>query len=84
MRRGTFSLAGTTLNFSRGRVGFDGTGVAGKIDPTLDFQADSEQAGVTATLKVTGLCRCAEDRAVQRARSAAGRGAGASCCSAKA
>ncbi len=54
MRRGDFSLAGTTLTFSRGRVGFDGTGVAGKIDPTLDFQADSDQGGITATLKITG------------------------------
>ncbi len=54
MRRGDISVAGTTLNFSRGRVGFDGTGVAGKIDPTLDFEADSSQGGITATLKVTG------------------------------
>jgi translocation and assembly module TamB len=54
MRRGQFSLAGTTLNFSRGRIGFDGMGVAGKIDPTLNFEADSYQGGITATLKVTG------------------------------
>ena len=54
MRRGNFSLAGTTLNFSKGTVGFDGTGVSGKIDPTLNFEADSYQGGITATLKVTG------------------------------
>jgi translocation and assembly module TamB len=54
MRRGDFSLAGTTLNFSKGTVGFDGTGVSGKIDPTLNFEADSYQGGITATLKVTG------------------------------
>ena len=54
MRRGTLSIAGTTLTFSRGKVGFDGTGVSGKIDPTLDFAADSSSAAVTATLAITG------------------------------
>ncbi len=54
LRRGSFSLAGTTLNFSRGRVGFDGTGVNNRIDPTLDFEADSTAGNVTATLKVGG------------------------------
>ncbi len=54
LRRGTFSLAGTTLRFSRGRVGFDGTGVNNRIDPTLDFQADSTAGNVTASLKVGG------------------------------
>ncbi len=54
MRRGTFSLAGTTLTFTRGRVGFDGTGVNNKIDPTLDFEADSSAGSTTAILKVTG------------------------------
>jgi len=54
MRRGTISVAGTTLTFSRGKVGFDGTGVTGKIDPTLDFAADSNAGAVTATLGITG------------------------------
>jgi translocation and assembly module TamB len=54
MRRGDFSLAGTTLNFTKGKVSFNGVGVAGKIDPTLNFEADSYQGGITATLKVTG------------------------------
>jgi translocation and assembly module TamB len=54
MRRGDFSLAGTTLNFSKGNVSFNGAGLAGKIDPTLNFEADSDQGGITATLKVTG------------------------------
>lgn len=54
MRRGTISIAGTTLTFSRGKVGFEGTGVTGKIDPTLDFAADSTAGSVTATLGVTG------------------------------
>jgi len=54
MRRGTISVAGTTLNFTRGRVGFEGTGVTGKIDPTLDFAADSAAGSVTATLAIGG------------------------------
>ena len=54
LRRGTVSIAGTTLTFSRGKVGFDGTGVSGKIDPTLDFAADSGSPSVTATLAITG------------------------------
>ena len=54
MRRGTISLAGTTLTFSRGKVGFDGTGVTGKIDPTLDFAADSTAGSVVATLTIGG------------------------------
>jgi translocation and assembly module TamB len=54
MRRGDFSLAGTTLNFTKGTVGFNGTGVQHKIDPTLNFEADSYQGGITATLKITG------------------------------
>lgn len=54
MRRGAVSLAGTTLTFSRGKIGFDGTGISGKIDPTLDFAAESTAASVTATLAITG------------------------------
>ena len=54
MRRGTLSLAGTTLNFTRGKVGFDGTGPGGKIDPTLDFVAESSTTSVTATLTIGG------------------------------
>jgi translocation and assembly module TamB len=54
MRRGDIGVAGTTLTFSHGRVGFDGTSVTNKIDPTLDFVADSTSGGVTATLTVGG------------------------------
>lgn len=54
MRRGQLSLAGTTLDFTRGRVGFDGTGPGGKIDPTLDFVAESTSSSVTATLSIGG------------------------------
>lgn len=54
MRRGDFALAGTSLTFSKGAVSFNGEGVTGRIDPTLDFEADSFQGGITATLKVNG------------------------------
>jgi translocation and assembly module TamB len=55
MIRGTFSLASTTLNFTNGRVSFNGAGLAGKIDPTLDFTAQSTVSDTTATLHITGL-----------------------------
>ncbi len=54
LRRGAVSLAGTNLSFSHGRVGFDGTGAGGKIDPTLDFIAESSTTSVTATLTIGG------------------------------
>lgn len=51
LRRGQFSIAGTSLDFTRGRVGFDGSG---KIDPTLDFLASSTSGTTTANLAITG------------------------------
>ncbi|WP_158743768.1 translocation/assembly module TamB domain-containing protein [Acidisphaera sp. L21] len=54
MRRGTFSLAGTTLTFARGKVSFVGAGVTNKIDPSLDFEADSATSTGTAMLIVSG------------------------------
>lgn len=53
LRRGTLALAGTTLNFTRGSVGFDGT-TNGHLDPTLDFLAESGVQQYTADLAVTG------------------------------
>jgi translocation and assembly module TamB len=54
LRHGTFSLAGQNLNFTSGRVAFDGYGLQSKLDPTLDFTAQSTGNGVTATLAITG------------------------------
>ena len=54
MRRGDISVAGTTLTFSKGDISFDGTSVTNKIDPTLNFIADSTSGSVTATLTVGG------------------------------
>jgi translocation and assembly module TamB len=54
LRNGTINVAGATLTFSSGRVGFNGYGVKKRIDPTLDFTATNTSAGATATLKVGG------------------------------
>ncbi len=54
MRRGEFSLAGQSLNFTSGRLGFDGTGVSSSLDPSLNFVAESTSGSVTAKLQVTG------------------------------
>ncbi len=54
MRRGTFSLAGVTLTFTRGRVGFNGAGVTNSIDPSLDFTAESFVDADVARLNVGG------------------------------
>lgn len=53
--RGTFALAGSTLTFTKGEVAFNGAGLRGRIDPTLDFTAQSTVADATATLHITGL-----------------------------
>ena len=55
MIRGNFALASTRLNFTHGRVSFTGTGLAGKLDPTLDFTAQSSVADSTVTLHITGF-----------------------------
>ncbi len=51
MQRGQFALAGQTLTFSKGEVGFDGGSLA---DPSLNFVANTTSANVTATLTVSG------------------------------
>ncbi|HEX3847438.1 MAG TPA: translocation/assembly module TamB domain-containing protein [Steroidobacteraceae bacterium] len=56
LQRGTFSIGSSKLNFNPGgRVSFNGAGLKGKIDPTLDFTAQSTVGDVTATLTVSGL-----------------------------
>ena len=54
LKRGNFDLAGISLNFTKGRIGFNGSGVGHKLDPTLDFEADRAVEGQTAMLKVGG------------------------------
>ena len=55
MQRGLFTLAGSRLNFSSGRVSFTGADITGKIDPTLDFTAQTTTVDTTVTLHITGV-----------------------------
>jgi translocation and assembly module TamB len=55
LQRGTFTLGSSQLTFSQGTVTFNGEGLKRKIDPTLDFIAQSQVLDVTATVKITGL-----------------------------
>jgi translocation and assembly module TamB len=55
MIRGTFALASRQLTFTNGRVSFNGAGLKGRIDPTLDFTAQTTAADATTTLHVTGF-----------------------------
>jgi translocation and assembly module TamB len=54
MERGSYTIVGQTLDFTTGRIRFDGTGLRGKLDPALDFTAQTMSGGVTATLSITG------------------------------
>ena len=55
LQRGSFTLSGNKLSFTQGRVSFDGTGLQKKIDPTLDFTAQTTLSDSTATLRITGV-----------------------------
>jgi translocation and assembly module TamB len=59
LQRGSFTIAGSQLSFTQGRVGFDGAGLRKKIDPTLDFTAQTTVASAsttaTVTLRITGF-----------------------------
>jgi translocation and assembly module TamB len=55
LQRGNFSLGGSRLNFTAGRVAFDGTGLTNRIDPTLDFTAQTNiTSDTTATMRIRG------------------------------
>jgi translocation and assembly module TamB len=49
LRRGKFALAGQTLELVRGSLSF-----SGDLTPDLDFLAQTQAAGVTAQIAVTG------------------------------
>lgn len=49
LRRGSFDLGSTPLDFTRGSVTFDGT-----LSPELDFVAETVAAGVTARVSISG------------------------------
>src|ERR1700733_2767850 len=54
LERGSFALASSRLNFTAGRVSFDGAGLRNKIDPTLDFTANTSAADSVVSLHITG------------------------------
>jgi translocation and assembly module TamB len=54
LERGNFSLASSRLNFTAGRVSFDGAGLRNKIDPTLDFTATTSAGDSIVSLHITG------------------------------
>jgi translocation and assembly module TamB len=54
LRRGTFSLAGQTLTFSKGEVSFVGDGLT---DPSLDFVANANNGTILATLEISGTAK---------------------------
>ena len=51
MVRGNLSIAGQTLNFDKGEVGFSGGSLT---DPSLDFVATSANSAMSASLSITG------------------------------
>jgi translocation and assembly module TamB len=56
LQRGSFSLASSKLNFSAGGgISFNGAGLKNKIDPTLDFTAQTAITGGTAKLTISGF-----------------------------
>jgi translocation and assembly module TamB len=54
LQRGSISLAGRTIDFTRGRVSFNGGSIS---DPALDLLARSSSGNVTATLEIGGTAR---------------------------
>jgi len=55
LQRGYFTLASSKLTFTNGNVTFGGAGLKNKIDPTLDFTAQTQVADITAIVRITGL-----------------------------
>lgn len=55
LQRGFFSLANSKLTFTSGTVTFSGTGLQKKLDPSLDFTAQTKAAEITAVIHITGL-----------------------------
>jgi translocation and assembly module TamB len=55
LQRGFFTLASSKLTFTNGTVTFGSAGLKNRIDPTLDFTAQTQVADITATVRITGL-----------------------------
>jgi translocation and assembly module TamB len=55
LQRGYFTLGSSKLTFSNGTVSFTGAGLKNKIDPALDFTAQTQVLDITAVVRITGL-----------------------------
>ena len=55
LQRGTFDIASSRLTFSNGSVTFNGAGLRNKLDPTLDFTAQTALSDSTAIVRITGF-----------------------------
>jgi translocation and assembly module TamB len=55
LQRGFFTLANSKLTFTNGTVTFNGTGLSHKLDPSLDFTAQTKAAEITAIVHITGV-----------------------------
>jgi len=55
LQRGFFTLISSKLTFTNGNVTFGGAGLKNKIDPTLDFTAQTQAADITAIVRISGL-----------------------------
>lgn len=55
LQRGNFAIGSSKLNFTAGRVRFNGTGPKNKLDPSLDFTAQAVVLDSTDTLTITGF-----------------------------
>jgi translocation and assembly module TamB len=47
-------VVGQSLQFTSGRISFDGAGVRNRIDPRLDLEAQQMTGAITATVRVEG------------------------------
>ncbi|CAI3933449.1 translocation/assembly module TamB domain-containing protein [Commensalibacter papalotli (ex Botero et al. 2024)] len=54
MQNGHIDMAGISLEFTRGIIGFKGSNVDHKIDPSLDFEVKKSVEGNTVSLGITG------------------------------
>ncbi|MDI2113333.1 translocation/assembly module TamB domain-containing protein [Commensalibacter nepenthis] len=54
MQNGHIDLAGISLEFTKGIIGFKGSNVDHKMDPSLDFEVKKSVEGNTVSLAITG------------------------------
>jgi translocation and assembly module TamB len=54
MRQGTFDLGAATLTFTSGKVTFAPGSLRDRLDPELDFLAETNSGGYTAKLEISG------------------------------